>query len=126
MMKKKHAKPRVKSTGRTKTAKVRKTRPSAGVKKVVRIMGQGQFYVDAATLKRLNTINDSLVEFVASEKSDDAEFKAMLAELNHIVAKRGKPVERGEIARSDIILPSADLSVDEAKKLFTGEGVIPN
>ncbi|MGI0038479.1 MAG: PspA-associated protein PspAA, partial [Nitrososphaera sp.] len=35
------------------------------------------------------------------------------------------PVERGEIVKSDIILPSADLPVDEAKKLFRGEGVIP-
>jgi hypothetical protein len=133
IMKKKHAKAKARAAGKTKTAKkarsmlrVRKAKPSAGVKKVVRIMGQGQFYVDAATVKKLNSIDDSLVELVASENGNDGEFRAMLAELNHIAAKRGKPVERGEIVRSDIILPSADLPVDEAKKLFMGEGVIPN
>lgn len=105
---------------------MRKARPSAGVKKVVRIMGQGQFYVDAVTLKKLNSIDDSLVEFVATQNADDGKFKAMLAELNHVATKRGKAVERGEIVRSDIILPSADLPIDEAKKLFMAEGVIPN
>lgn len=130
-MKRKHAK--AKAAGRTKTARkarsvlrVRKARPSAGVKKVVRIMGQGQFYVDAATVKKLNAIDDSLVELVASEKADDGKFREMLEELIHVAANRGKPVERGEIVRSDIILPSADLPIDEAKKLFMGEGVIPN
>lgn len=133
MMKRKHAKARVKASGKARTTakarkavRARKARPSAGVKKVVRIMGQGQFYVDSVTIKKLNAIDDSLVEFVASEKTDDGEFRAMLAELNHVAAKRGKAVERGEIVRSDIILPSADLPVDEAKKLFMGEGVIPN
>lgn len=131
--KRKHAKARVRTAGKTRTAKkirkagrVHKARPSAGVKKVVRIMGQGQFYIDSVTLKKLNALDDSLVEIVASENADDGEFRAMLAELNHVAAKGGKPVERGEIVRSDIILPSADLPVDEAKKMFMGEGVIPN
>jgi hypothetical protein len=93
-------------------------------KKVVRIMGMGQFTVDARTLKRLNGIDDSLVEMVASERAEDAEFKKGLAELSSVVVKHGKPVERGEIVKSDIILPSADLPVDEAKKMFRGSGVI--
>ncbi len=129
----KRAKARARVAGKTKTAKkirkvarVRKVKPSANSKKVVRIMGQGQFYVDLTTLKRLNAIDDSLVELVTSENADDGEFRTMLAELSHVTIKRGKPVERGEIVRSDIILPSADLPIDEAKKLFMGEGVIPN
>jgi hypothetical protein len=107
-----------------------KVRPSTKAsakpfRRVVRIMGMGQFTVDARTLKRLNGIDDSLVEMVATEKADDAEFKKGMVELSSIVVKHGKPVERGEIVKSDIILPSADLPVDEAKKLFRGEGVIP-
>ncbi|MEO9362521.1 MAG: hypothetical protein ABI348_01350 [Nitrososphaera sp.] len=103
----------------------RKAKVAPAVKKVVRIMGHGQFTVDARTLKRLNDIDTALVEMVASEKADDAEFKKKLAELNQVTIKHGKVVEPGEIVRSDIILPSADLPVDEAKKLFVGEGVIP-
>jgi hypothetical protein len=108
-------------------AKARKSaRPAAGPKKVVRIMGHGQFTVDAKTLKKLKEIDSELVEMVATQRGDDGEFKKMLYELNHVAIKHGKAVEPGEIVRSDVILPSADLPVDEAKKLFVGDGVIPS
>ena len=88
-------------------------------------MGHGQFTVDTKTLKRLNDIDNAIVTLVSQERSDDVEFRKRLAELNDIVVKDGKPLDPHEIIRSDIILPSADLSVDEAKKLFRGDGVIP-
>lgn len=99
---------------------------SAGTgKKIVRIMGHGQFTVDSKTLKKLNDIDTAIVKLVSTERSDDFEFKKRLAELNDMVVKNGKPLDPREIIKSDIILPSADLSIDEAKRLFTGEGVIP-
>jgi len=45
--------------------------------------------------------------------------------LSEMVMKNGKPLDPKEIIKSDIILPSVDLSIDEAKRLFKGEGVIP-
>jgi hypothetical protein len=119
-----------KSTGKKhkKVAAVKskaKSAPSAGKNKIVRIMGHGQFTVDGKTLKRLNDIDNAIVELVSKERSDDLEFKKRLIELNNIVVKNGKPLDPREIIKSDIILPSADLSVDEAKRLFRGEGVIP-
>ena len=93
--------------------------------KIVRIMGHGQFTVDGRTLKRLNDIDSAIVELVSTERSDDTEFKKRLTELSNLVVEKGKPLDPHEIIRSDIILPSADLSIDEAKKLFKGEGVIP-
>ncbi|HET6780089.1 MAG TPA: hypothetical protein VFH09_02870, partial [Nitrososphaera sp.] len=68
---------------------------------------------------------NTIVELVSTERSDDVEFKKKLTELNSIVVKDGRPLDPHEIIKSDIILPSADLSIDEAKKLFRGEGVIP-
>lgn len=97
---------------------------SAG-KKIVRIMGQGQFTVDSKTLKKLNDIDTAIVKLVGTERSDDLEFKKKLAELSDMVVKNGKPLDPREIIKSDIILPSADLSIDEAKRLFKGDGVIP-
>lgn len=97
----------------------------AARRRVVRIMGQGQYTVDSKTLKKLNDIDNAIVELVSRERSDDFEFKKRLTELNQVVTKHGKPLDPHEIIQSDIILPSADLSVDEAKKLFHGEGVIP-
>jgi hypothetical protein len=112
---------------RKKAAVARARAKSAGAdgKKIVRIMGQGQFTVDGKTLKKLNDIDNALVKLVSSERSDDLEFKKRLTELNNMVVKNGKPLDPHEIIKSDIILPSADLSIDEAKRLFRGEGVIP-
>ena len=94
-------------------------------KKIVRIMGHGQFTVDSKTLKKLNDIDTAIVKLVSTERSDDFEFKKRLTELSDMVVKNGKPLDPREIIKSDIILPSADLSIDEAKRLFRGEGVIP-
>ncbi|MDF2726679.1 MAG: hypothetical protein K0S84_222 [Nitrososphaera sp.] len=117
--------------GATKTrnkaaiAKARKKGAITPSNKIVRIMGHGQFTVDGRTLKRLNDIDSAIVELVSTERSDDTEFKKRLTELSNLVVEKGKPLDPHEIIRSDIILPSADLSIDEAKKLFKGEGVIP-
>jgi hypothetical protein len=93
--------------------------------RIVRIMGEGQFTVDSRTLKELSKIDNSIVQLVSRERSDDSEFKQRLRQLTAIVEKKGRPLDPKEIIQSDIILPSVDLSIDEAKKLFKGEGVIP-
>jgi hypothetical protein len=118
-------KAKVKSRKKTTIAKAKRTSPMPSVKKIVRIMGHGQFTVDSRTLKKLNDIDHAIVELVRSERSDNTEFKKKLTELSNMVVENGKPLDPHEIIKSDIILPSADLSVDEAKKLFQGEGVIP-
>ena len=113
---------------RTKSAATKtKTMVSKPVRKskVVRIMGEGQFVVDDKALKKLNDIDNSLVQLVSNDRSDDTEFKKRLVELVSIVEQNGKQLDPKQIIQSDIILPSADLSIDEAKKLFKGDGVIP-
>jgi hypothetical protein len=115
----------VKTRKKTAIAKTRKKGSGPSSNKIVRIMGHGQFTVDSRTLKKLNDIDNTIVGMVSVERSDDTEFKKKLTELSHMVVENGKPLDPHEIIKSDIILPSADLSLDEAKKLFRGEGVIP-
>jgi hypothetical protein len=93
--------------------------------KVVRIMGQGQFMVDIKILKKLNEIDNSIVQLVSNDRSDDIEFRKRLTELTDIVETNGKQLDPKEIIQSDIILPSSDLSIEEAKRLFKGDGVVP-
>jgi hypothetical protein len=93
--------------------------------KVVRIMGQGQFMVDNKILKKLNEIDNSIVQLVSNDRTDNTEFKKRLTELTDIVEKNSKQLDPKEIVQSDIILPSTDLSIEEAKRLFQGEGVVP-
>ncbi len=108
-----------KPTGKSKSA------PAAAARKIVRIMGHGQFTVDSKTLRKLNDLDNAIVELVSQERSDDAEFRRKLTELSDMVVRSSKPLDPKAIIQSDIILPSADLSIDEAKRLFKGEGVIP-
>jgi hypothetical protein len=112
---------------RIKSAAIKTTTVLKPVRKnkIVRIMGEGQFVIDNKTLKKLNDIDNSLVHLVSNDRSDDTEFKKRLVELVNIVEQNGKQLDSKQIIQSDIILPSADLSIDEAKKLFKGDGVIP-
>lgn len=132
------SRPAVKLKGKLRARKTAKRRPTKSHKghaapaktksvgrKIVRIMGHGQFSVDTKTVKKLGELDTAIVELVSTERSDDFEFKKKLTEMNNTVVKHGKPVDSHEIIRSDIILPSADLSIDEAKRLFRGEGVVP-
>jgi hypothetical protein len=117
---------RKKAGSKAKSRIVSKTRSAPITKhRIVRIMGQGQFTVNSTTLKKLNEIDDSIVQLVSTERSDDIEFRKRLSELTSIVESNGHPLDPKEIIQSDIILPSIDLSIDEAKRLFKGEGVIP-
>jgi hypothetical protein len=115
---------RTRAVSRLKRRSVARRSRRTSFRKVVRIMGRGQFMIDTRTLKRLNEIDNSLVKMVSTDGSDDAGFRKKLTELNEVAIKHGRPVQAGEIVRSDIILPSADLPVEEAKKLFVGKGVI--
>jgi len=112
------------SLKRATARSVKKARIARRIR-IVRIMGQGQFTVDNKTLRELSKVDSSMVQLVNSDRPDDAEFKKRLAQLTDIVEMTGKPLNPKEIIQSDIILPSVDLSVDDAKKLFKGEGVIP-
>jgi hypothetical protein len=112
------SKKRDKAKALEKVRKARRTR-------IVRIMGHGQFTVDNKTLRELSRVDRSIVQLVSTDRSDDKEFKNRLAQLTKIVEMAGKPLSPKEIIQSDIILPSVDLSIDEAKKLFMGEGVVP-
>jgi hypothetical protein len=41
------------------------------------------------------------------------------------IKSKGQKLEDKELIESDIIVPDTDISIDEAKKVFQGEGIIP-
>jgi hypothetical protein len=43
----------------------------------------------------------------------------------HIIRDKGTPLDPAEIRPSDLIVPSPDMTPEEARKLFTEEGVLP-
>jgi PspAA-like protein len=126
--------PRLKTHPSKRKAPIRATvkakRATVGVRsieknKIVRIMGHGQFRVNNKILKKLNEIDNSIVQLVSNDRSDDIEFRKRLTEFTDIVETNGERLDPTEIVQSDIILPSPDLSIEEAKRLFKGDGVVP-
>jgi hypothetical protein len=103
----------------------RSTSRAAAKRKIIRVLDRGQFLVDPETLRKLNAIDNSIVRKLESGNMDDKEFKTKVQQLSEIVTKKGKPMDPKKIVGSDIILPHSDLSIEEASKIFYGEGIIP-
>ena len=89
---------------------------------IIRIMGEGQYRIDSCFLDQLNAIDNRIVEHVS--RGALMEFKNDLAELIHIIKVKGEPVDPKEIAQSDIIVPPHDLTFEEARRIFSGQGLI--
>ena len=90
---------------------------------IVRLMGEGQFRLDDAVTSRLNEIDNAAV--AALERSDEAGFRARLEELAAAV-RAGERLDDADLSPSDLIVPPEDLSLEEARELFSGDGLIPD
>ncbi len=91
---------------------------------IVRILTEGQYDLPGAHLDRLNELDNRLVEVVEAE--DQEAFDGLLKEMLDVVRENGSPVPLDEIVESDIVLPEPDITLGEAERLFTGEGIIPD
>jgi hypothetical protein len=103
----------------------KQTSTRGGNKKIIRVLGHGQFSVDSETLRKLNAIDNSIVQRFEKKKLTDEEFKMKIEQLGKIVTNKGKLLDPKMIVGSDIILPGSDLTMEEAGKIFNGEGIIP-
>ena len=96
---------------------------------IVRVAGHGQFKVNQSTIAKINEIDNEIVDMLKKDsgnsKTDESQFRNKIEEMVSLITREGKPLDDKEIIQSDIIIPSADLSVDEAKNMFKGEGIIP-
>jgi hypothetical protein len=96
---------------------------------IVRVAGHGQFKVNRSTIAKINEIDNEIVDMLkkdsSNSKTDESQFRNKIEEMVSLITREGKPLDDKEIVQSDIIVPSADLSVDEAKNMFKGEGIIP-
>ena len=91
---------------------------------IVRILTEGQFNLPGAFIDELNEIDNKIVEVVGQEDRD--EFSRVLKSMLDLVREHGSPVPLDELVESDLVLPEPDITLEEAKQLFTGEGLIPD
>ena len=91
---------------------------------IVRISGEAQYRLADGETARLNELEDAVVSAVEGGREDG--FEECFAKLLDYVREEGTPVPNDELEGSDLILPPADLTFDEAGREFTGEGLIPD
>jgi hypothetical protein len=91
---------------------------------IVRLMGEGQFEIDKKHMDEINKIDNNIVKIV--NKGDKKVFKSEFKKLNDYVRKYGKPIPHEILKPSDLIVPPADISLEEARKIFKGEGLVPD
>ena len=90
---------------------------------IVRISSEGQYNLPGSYVDRLNDIDNELVEAV--EAGDLHQYESLLKQMLDLVRDHGTPVPLDELVESDLILPEPDLTLQEAKELFVGEGLLP-
>jgi len=90
---------------------------------IVRISSEGQYNLPGSLIDRLNEIDNELVEAVESD--DQPRYETLLKSMLDLVRENGAPVPVDELVESDLILPEPDLTLQEAKNLFVGEGMLP-
>jgi hypothetical protein len=90
---------------------------------IVRISTEGQYELDGADVETLNELDNQAV--AACEMSDEELFRASFNRLLDFVRAKGSPMADDYLGGSDVILPPPDVSLEEAKAEFSGEGLIP-
>jgi hypothetical protein len=90
---------------------------------ILRILGEGQLEVSDEAVVELNELDDALISAV--EKGDEGLFHTALANLVNKVRAVGKPVADDHLGPSELILPGADATLDEVRKLLHDDGLIP-
>ena len=91
---------------------------------IVRLLGEGQFRLPDEDAERLNELDNRAVSAV--EAGDENGFKELWGQMLELVRADGNALPEDELVESDVILPPRDVTFDEAKGEFTGEGLIPD
>ncbi|UTI66554.1 hypothetical protein NBH00_10170 [Paraconexibacter antarcticus] len=91
---------------------------------IVRIFSEDQYRLDESHHHELNTLDDAVV--AAVEADDEDRFHEAYESLLDFIRKHGTVLGDDELEASDFIMPPADLSLEEAREEFTGEGLIPD
>ena len=91
---------------------------------IVRIAGERQFELPDADAERLNELDNEAV--AAADAGDEPRFDELWRQMLELVERDGRAIPDDELVESDVILPPRDVSFEEARAEFTGEGLIPD
>jgi hypothetical protein len=89
---------------------------------IVRIATEGQYRLEDDQAAKLNELDNEAVSVV--EAGDEEAFRRLFDQMLEL-ARSGSELGDDELEESDVILPPPDISLEEARAEFTGEGLIP-
>ena len=90
---------------------------------IVRIATEGQYELTESDGEVLGELDNQAV--TACDAGDEEQFKQAFTELIEFVRRKGTPVAEDVLEPSDVIVPPPDVSFEEARAEFSGEGLIP-
>ena len=91
---------------------------------IVRIATEDQYRLADEHAARLNELDNQAV--AAIDAGDEDRFHEVFESMLQLVRTDGDRLGDDEIAESDVILPPPDISFVEARREFTGDGLIPD
>ena len=91
---------------------------------IIRIFSDGQYRVPDSAMARINELDAQAL--AAVEAGDEEGFESTYTALVDEVHTTGERLDDDDLSPSDLMLPPADISFEEAQQEFTGEGLIPD
>jgi len=91
---------------------------------IVRLMGEGQYRIDDELLNKLNELD--VQAQAAMDAEDEPALDDKLDQMWQLVRDRGEQLSDDELSASDLIIPPSDLTLEETRKLFSDEGLVPD
>jgi hypothetical protein len=91
---------------------------------IVRLSGEGQYRVPDDVVQQLNELDEQAQAAVDAE--DEPELDRRLDEMWELVRRSGESLPDDDLSPSDFVIPPSDLTLEETKKLFSAEGLIPD
>ena len=90
---------------------------------IVRILTEQQYELDDEAAAEVERLDQEVVDLC--QGSDEARFHEQFDRLVALVRTRGTPLSDDDLRGSDLMLPPPDTSMEEARREFTAEGLIP-
>ncbi|MGC2191404.1 MAG: PspA/IM30 family protein [Candidatus Dormiibacterota bacterium] len=89
---------------------------------VVRISGEDQYRLNVAERPQLEPLDDELSKAIDSQ--DQAAYAQALSNLLNFVRAHGSKLPADSLLSSDVVLPSEDMTLEEATKLLSDGGTV--
>jgi phage shock protein A len=93
--------------------------PPAADSFVVRILGRSRYRIANSIRPALDGL-DSALEF-AVEKGDADKFSQLVKQLGLLITSNGQELPEDDLTKADLVVPSDDMTLEEARKLFFEE-----